>query len=100
MKFKDIKFKEMEDCYGNQDCPDPIQATVKLSNGLEVSVVKHGGSYGNKKGLYEMGVFWSDRMMHVDKWGDQVKGWLKPEDIELELKYLETYFQEDKKEVA
>ena len=77
MKFKDLEFEE---------CFDGVQAIVNFRNGYEVSVVKNGLSYGNKKGLYEIGVFnAAGGMCDPLEWGDDVKGWLTPELVEKEL---------------
>ena len=72
------------------------QGMIRLDCGLEVSVVRNDLSYGGKKGLYEMGVFTPDgKMYHIDEWGDQVKGWLTPEDIDRELAFLEECYSLD-----
>ena len=77
MTFKDLKF-EGED--------GDIQAIVTFRNGYEVSVVQNALSYGGDKGLYEIGVFdASGSMCDPLGWGDEVKGWLNPEDVEKEL---------------
>ena len=77
MTFKELEFEER--------C-DGVQAIVSFRNGYEVSIVRHGGSHGNKQGLYEIGVFdASGSMCDPLGWGDDVKGWLKPEDVEKEL---------------
>jgi len=105
MKFDDLEFKLMDiDIYGKSyKCESgmvstPCQAIAILPNGLEVSVVRHGGSYGHEKGLFEMGVFHvgGDDMMEVDTWNDSVKGWLTPKDVQKELEYLENYFKGEK----
>ena len=82
MKFEDLKFDDISETHGE----DAIQAYVELPNGFDVSVVKHKYSYGGEKGMYEMGVFngWG-RMSDPLDWGDTVKGWLNPEDVEKEL---------------
>ena len=65
---------------------DGVQAIVNFRNGFEVSVVRHDFSYGGDKGLYEIGVFnAAGNMCDPLGWGDDVKGWLKPEDVEKEL---------------
>ena len=90
MTFKELKFRDISDTHGE----GAKQAYVDLENGFDVSVVKHKGSYGNEKGLYEIGIFDSQRM-GVDAmcdpldWGDTVKGWLAPEDVDKELELLE-----------
>jgi hypothetical protein len=50
----------------------------------ELSVVKHGSSYGNVNGLYEIGVFKGDDMVEmpgITQEGDTVKGFLNEEEV-------------------
>jgi len=85
MKFNKLKFEDISSTHG----PCAIQATVTFSNGYEVSVVKHNGSYGSDKGLYEIGVFDAlGRMRDPLGWGDTVKGYLTPEGVEKELELI------------
>ena len=86
MKFEELKFKDISDTHGE----GAKQAYVDLENGYDVSVVKHKFSYGGDKGLYEIGVFDSQRggvdaMCDPLDWGDTVKGYLNPENVEKEL---------------
>ena len=82
MTFKDLKFEDVEG--------RGVQAWAIFRNGFEVSVVKHQFSYGGDKGLYEIGVFYAaGSMCDPLDWGDDVKGWLAPEDVETELKLIE-----------
>ena len=82
MVFKELKFEQVEG--------RGIQAWVPFQNGFQVSVVKHQYSYGGEKGLYEIGVFnAAGRMCDPLGWGDDVKGWLTPQDVEQELKLIE-----------
>ena len=86
MKFEELKFDDISETHG--ECA--VQAYVELGNGFDVSIVRHGGSYGNEKGLYEIGIFDAQRlgvnaMCDPLDWGDTVKGWLNPEDVEKEL---------------
>ena len=86
MTFKELKFRDISDTHGE----GAKQAYVGFENGYDVSVVKHKGSYGSGKGLYEMGVFNGDyNMCDPLGWGDDVKGWLTPEGVEKELELLE-----------
>ena len=90
MTFKELKFNDISETHGE----DAIQAYVELPNGFDVSIVKHKGSYGNEKGLYEIGIFDAQRrgvdaMCDPLDWGDTVKGWLAPEDVDKELELLE-----------
>ena len=81
MKFKELKFEKVY---------DGVQAQAAFRNGYEISVVKHSGSYGGNSGLYELGVFdAAGSMCDPLGWGDDVKGWLTPEDVETELKLIE-----------
>jgi hypothetical protein len=90
MKFSELKFDDISETHGE----GAIQAYVDLGNGFEVSVVKHKFSYGGEKGLYEIGVFDTQRL-GVDAmcdpldWGDTVKGWLTPEDVESYIHQIE-----------
>ena len=85
MKFENIVIEPTD--FGEQ-------GLIRLNNGLEVSIVRNDLSMGGKKGLYEIGVFGLDgKMKHIDKWGDQVKGWLKPEDVNEELEFLESTYE-------
>ena len=85
MKFENIVIEPTD--FGEQ-------GLIRLNNGLEVSVIRNDLSMGGKKGLYEMGVFGVDgKMKRIDKWNDQVKGWLKPEDIDKELEFLESTYE-------
>ena len=90
MKFEELKFNDISETHGE----NAIQAYVELGNGFDVSVVKHKFSHGGEKGLYEIGVFDAQRygvdaMCDPLDWGDTVKGWLTPEDVEQELKLIE-----------
>ena len=86
MTFNDLKFRDISNTHGEGAC----QAYVNLPNGLDVSVVRHTFSHGGEDGLYEIGVFGPDgNMMTIEEWGDQVKGWLTPEDIDKELEILQ-----------
>ena len=82
MKFEELKFDDISETHGE----GAVQAYVELGNGFDVSIVRHGGSYGNEKGLYEIGIFDAQRlgvnaMCDPLDWGDTVKGWLTPEDV-------------------
>ena len=86
MTFKELVFSDISETHGE----GAVQAYVELGNGFDVSVVKHKFSHGNEKGLYEIGVFDSQRggvdaMCDPLDWGDTVKGYLNPENVEKEL---------------
>jgi len=83
MKFKDLKWE------GN--AVEGIQAWVEV-NGYEVSIIRSSLSYGGDKGFYEIGVYkaGTNKMCDPLGWGDDVKGWLTPEDVEKELELIST----------
>ena len=88
MTFKDIQFKELSAEYG----PDAKEGKLDLSNGYELSIIRHKHSYGGEKGLYEIGVYHKDNksdMVIPEGWDDSVKGWLHPEGVEIEINGLE-----------
>ena len=85
MKFKDLKFEDVSETHGE----NAIQALEGFENGIEASVVKHGFSYGNEQGLYEIGVFYNGRMVDVLGWGDCVKGYLDEDAVTDILKQLQ-----------
>ena len=85
MTFKELKFRDISDTHGE----GAKQAYTSFENGFDVSVVKHKFSHGNEKGLYEIGVFGPHGgMCDPLDWGDDVKGWLSPEDVEKELNLI------------
>jgi hypothetical protein len=85
MKFEDLEWTDISETHGEGG----IQCYLELDNGFEVSIVRHTVSYGNKNGLYEMGIFgpWGSMCDPLD-WGDDVKGWLTPKDVEVELEKM------------
>ena len=82
IKFDNLKFEKVY---------DGVQARASFRNGFEISVVRHSGSYGSEKGLYEIGVFdASGQLCDPLGWGDTVKGWLTPEDVESYIYQVES----------
>ena len=79
MKFNELKFRTWAE--------NDIQARVEI-NGYDISIVRNALSYGGKKGLYEMGVYDKDGMCDPLGWGDDVKGWLTPQDVEQQLNLI------------
>lgn len=81
IKFKNVVMQETE--FGEH-------GLIKLDNGLEISIVRNGLSYGGDKGLYEMGACKPDGdMVYIPEWEDEVKGWLTPEGIDKEFEMLQ-----------
>ena len=57
----------------------------------ELSIVKHSGSYGGRKGLYEIGVFKGNDMIElpgITAEGDTVKGFLTELDVSAIIKKM------------
>ena len=81
IKFQDLEFEDISKTHGE----DAIQTYLEFENGYDISVVKHKYSYGGEKGMYEVGCFYNNHMVDPADWGDTVKGWLTPEDVETEL---------------
>jgi|TARA_Y100000310_G_C20337540_1_gene648218 hypothetical protein len=81
IKFQDLEFEDISKTHGE----DAIQTYLEFENGYDISVVKHKYSYGGEKGMYEVGCFYNNHMVDPADWGDTVKGWLNPEDVEKEI---------------
>ena len=81
IKFQDLEFKDISETHGE----NAVQTYLEFENGYDISVVKHQYSHGGKKGMYEIGCFYNNHMVDPADWGDTVKGWLNPEDVEKEI---------------
>ena len=76
MRFSDLSFIETSK-------PNGIQARVYFGD-YELSVIKNEMSYGNKQGLYEIGVWKGDNQVElpgITAEGDTVRGWLTADDV-------------------
>lgn len=65
--------------------PDAFQVRLAFGDHHELSIVKHTGSYGNKSGLYEIGVFVNGEfanMPGITEDHDTVKGWLSKDEVD------------------
>ena len=85
MKFKDLKFEDISKTHGK----NAVQAWHDFPNGFSASVIRHLGSYGNEKGLYEVGIFFGPRMCDPLGWNDTVRGYLNEDDVTETLKQLQ-----------
>ena len=57
----------------------------------ELSIVRHSGSYGGQKGLYEIGGFKGNDMIQlpgITEEGDTVKGFLTEDDVSAIIKKM------------
>lgn len=64
--------------------PNPFQVRLQFGD-HELSIVKHKGSYGGEKGLYEIGVFKNNDMINmpgITEEGDTVKGFLTKDNVD------------------
>ena len=85
MKFDDIKF---------DNYLDGVATRINFGH-LNLSIVKHSGSYGGEKGLYEIGVFDDGNTHMVELPGitedrDTVKGFLNDHEVESIIKKMVT----------
>ena len=85
MKFNEIKCDKFL---------DGVSTRINFGH-LNLSVVKHSGSYGGTSGLYEIAVFDEDNknmkeLPGVTNSGDTVKGWLSEDDVESIIKKMIT----------
>ena len=74
MKFTDLKFHELY---------DGVQSIVDYGQ-YQLSVVKHSGSYGGTRGLYEIAVFNDGNQVElpgITQDNDTVKGYLTQDDV-------------------
>jgi hypothetical protein len=83
LKFEDLEFESLNN--GMNQCH------VALPHGYSVSVIIGPFSYGGPKGLYEVGFKGPNgRLIYVDEYGDQVKGYLTKDEVIEEIKFLAT----------
>ncbi len=87
MGIENIKFKDFAIMQG-----EPVGKQAVLGFGeYELSIVSHPGSYGGKKGLYEIGVFKGKNMVEmpgITEPGDTVKGFLTESDVDVIIKKM------------
>ena len=67
---------------------DGIQKLYKFPNGYGASVIRHKGSYGYSKGLWELAVLFEDELCYDTPITDDVLGYLRWEDVENYLKEI------------
>jgi len=70
-----------------------VHKTVKFSNGLQLSIVKHCFSYGNEFGLWEIAVMdskynWRTRTVFPHA-KDDVIGWLTENEVKEYIKIID-----------
>jgi len=76
MRFSDLKFKKTLS-------PKGVSAVVNFGN-YDLSIIQNEMSYGNKSGLYEIGVMKGREMVSmpgITEDYDSVKGYLTEEDV-------------------
>ena len=92
MKFDDLKFNDVPHLGNNA-----IQAIVKFQDSdYCMSIVRHAGSYGFELERYELGIFKGDTMVSfppVTHSDDQVRGFLKPHQIENYINKMATMLE-------
>lgn len=77
---------------------DGVQRLYRFENGYGASVVRHSGSYGGPKGLWELGVIkWTDQYGRAVYWNlchstpitEDVIGYLKEDQVNTILSFIE-----------
>jgi hypothetical protein len=77
----DLHYKTFEDL-DFQDIWDGVVGKIMFENGYGASVVKHSGSYGGRRGLYELAVLDNDGKLTYDTpITDDVLGYLSPKEV-------------------
>lgn len=66
-----------------------IQKTYEFSNGYGASVIRHQGSYGFKKNLWELAVLSNGELCYSTPITDDVIGHLTEDEVETILKQIE-----------
>jgi hypothetical protein len=66
-----------------------VRSRIKFSNGYGASVVRHEGSYGGSKGLYELAILKGDSVYYDTQIANDVLGWLEPKAITDLLRQIE-----------
>ena len=80
------------DNYPTRNIYDGTQSVIRFGK-LELSVVRHSGSYGGKQGLYEIGVFKGNEMVSlpgITEEHDTVKGFLSEDNVVGIIKKMST----------
>jgi len=78
MQLKDFEMMPTE-------TPNGVQAVLKFGDAYELSIVQNEISYGNKKGLYEIGVFKNGVMTEmpgITNDNAAVRGYLTEADVD------------------
>lgn len=74
-----------------------IQCRINFDNGCGISIISGSGAYcGNE--TFEIAPLFDDDLEEIDNWGDQVKGYVTPEEISTIVDYAETHSKEEYKE--
>ena len=78
-KVKDYLLFSDEELKGTE-----YQGVIKFDNNYELSIIRHIGSYGGDKGLFEIALSIGESqicMPPITENGDTVKGWLTKEQV-------------------
>tara|TARA_B110000495_G_scaffold46739_1_gene38768 strand:- start:56 stop:352 length:297 start_codon:yes stop_codon:yes gene_type:complete len=77
LKLKDLKMEQTA-------TPDGVQALVSFGKDYELSIICNDMSYGHRAGLYEIGVFYQDKLTQlpgITETNQTVAGYLNEEAI-------------------
>lgn len=74
-----------------------IQCRINFDNGCGISIINGNGAYCDYV-TFEIAPLFDDKLTEIDNWGDEVKGYVTPEEISTIVAYAETHSKEEYKE--
>lgn len=90
-----MKVKDLRNTYSGFMGPEGFQAVLTFDKKYDLSIVKHKGSYGGDRGLYEIAVFKDfDKgnsqveLPGITEEGDTVRGFLTENDVDCIIKKM------------
>ena len=86
-----MKVKDLRNTYSGFMGPEGFQAVLTFDKKYDLSIVKHKGSYGGDRGLYEIAVFKGNSQVElpgITEEGDTVKGFLEESDVDCIIKKM------------
>ena len=72
-----------------RECMDGVGINVRFTNGYGADIVCHSGSYGGKRGLWELAVFRGKKIVYDTPITNDVLGWLNEREVLQAVKDIE-----------